>query len=63
MPEAGINARQALSAVLAALAGVLSGGGTGTVVIRAAGAPGTTRIQATTDNNGNRSVVTLNLPS
>lgn len=61
--EAGINARQALAGSLSAAAGVVSGAGTGTVILRAAGAPGTTRIQATTDANGNRSAITLSLPS
>ena len=60
--EPGINARQALSPILAAAAGSLSGAGTGTVVIRG-GNVATTRITATTDNAGNRSTVTLTLPT
>lgn len=60
--ESGINARQALSPVLAACAGVIAGAGTGVVVIKG-GNSSTTRITATTDNAGNRSSVTLTLPS
>jgi hypothetical protein len=60
--EAGINARQALSPILAACAGVVAGAGTGLVVIKG-GNTSTTRISATTDNSGNRSSVTLTLPT
>ncbi len=60
--ESGVNARQALSPILAASAGVVSGAGTGVVVIKG-GNSSTTRISATTDNAGNRSSVTLTLPS
>jgi hypothetical protein len=60
--EAGINARQALSPILAACAGVVAGAGTGVVVIKG-GNSSTTRITATTDNAGNRSSVTLTLPT
>ena len=60
--ESGINARQALSPMLAAVAGVLAGAGTGSVSIKAAGGT-TTRITATTDNAGNRSAINLNLPA
>jgi hypothetical protein len=59
--EAGVNARQALSPILAACAGVIAGAGTGVVVIKG-GNSSTTRITATTDNAGNRSSVTLNSP-
>jgi hypothetical protein len=59
--ESGVNMRQALSPILAACAGVLSGAGTGTVVIKNP-AGNTTRITATTDASGDRSAVTLNLP-
>jgi len=62
MVEAGINARQALAPILAAAAGTLSGAGTGTVVIRG-GNSSATRISATTDSSGNRSAVTLSLPT
>lgn len=61
--ETGVNARQALSVAAAALGGVLSGAGTGTITVRAAANSGTTRITATTDSSGNRSAVTLALPS
>jgi hypothetical protein len=60
--ESGINARQSLSPILAACAGIISGAGTGVVVIKG-GNSSTTRITATTDNAGNRSAVTLTLPS
>ena len=60
--ETGINARQALTPILAAAAGVLSGAGTGTITIHGANGA-TTRITATTDDVGNRSSVTLSLPS
>jgi hypothetical protein len=60
--ETGVNARQALSPILAAAAGVLSGATTGTIVVKG-GNVATTRITATTDANGNRSAVTLSLPT
>lgn len=60
--ETGVNARQALSPILAASAGVLSGATTGTIVIKG-GNVATTRITATTDTNGNRTAVTLALPT
>jgi hypothetical protein len=59
--ESGVNARQALSPILAASAGVLLGAGTGTIVIKG-GNVAVTRITATTDSAGNRSAVTLSLP-
>lgn len=60
--EAGINARQALCGILASAAGALGGAGTGTVVIKGAGVA-TTRVTATTDAAGNRTLVTLSLPA
>jgi hypothetical protein len=60
--EAGVNARQALSPILAASAGVLLGSGTGTIIIKG-GSVSTTRITATVDNVGNRTAVTLSLPT
>jgi hypothetical protein len=60
--EQGINARQALAPILAASAGMVTGAGTGTILIRGANVT-TTRITATTDNAGNRSSVTLSLPT
>ncbi|MDX2038874.1 MAG: hypothetical protein SFX72_19670 [Isosphaeraceae bacterium] len=59
--EPGINARQSLSPILAGIAGDLSGAGSGTIVIKAGG-NSATRIIATTDDSGNRSSVSLNLP-
>lgn len=61
--ETGVNARQAVSAIAAACAGVASGLATTTAVYRAAANSGTTRITATVDADGNRSAVTLNLPA
>jgi hypothetical protein len=59
--EPGINARQALAPILAAVAGVVTGSGSGTIVIKG-GNTASTRIMATTDPSGNRSAVTLLLP-
>ena len=58
--ESGVNARQALSPILAASAGVLLGAGTGTILIKG-GNVAVTRIMASTDNAGNRTAVTLSL--
>jgi len=60
--ESGINARQSLSPILAACAGVIAGAGTGVVVIKG-GNSSTIRITETTDDAGNRSSVTLKLPT
>lgn len=60
--ESGVNARQALSPILAAAAGVLSGAGTGTIVVKG-GNVATTRITSTSDVLGNRLTSTLNLPA
>jgi hypothetical protein len=60
--ESGVNARQALSPILAAAAGNLSGAGTGTIVIKG-GNVSTTRITATSDSSGNRTNVILALPT
>lgn len=60
--EPGVNARQALSPILASAAGVLSGATSSSVVIKnPSGA--TTRIVATVDADGNRSSVALTLPA
>ena len=59
--ENGVNARQALTPILSASAGVLLGAGTGTVIIKGGNTP-VTRITATTDNAGNRTAVTLSIP-
>ena len=60
--ETGVNARQALSPILAAVAGTLSGAGTGSIIIKG-GNVNTTRIMAATDMAGNRTSVSLILPS
>lgn len=57
-----INARQALSLVAAGDAGRVSGAGTSTFRIAAAGSPTTNRIEATVDASGNRNAITLTLP-
>src|SRR5574343_71367 len=56
--ETGVNARQAMSVVLASAAGVLSGAATTSIAIKG-GNVATTRIAATVDSDGNRSAVTL----
>jgi hypothetical protein len=60
--ESGLNARQSLSLIAAAAAGVLSGAATTTVVIAGAGVA-TTRVTATVDADGNRSSVVLSPPA
>lgn len=60
--ETGLNARQALSVIASSTAGVLSGGGTSTIVIKGAGVA-TTRITATVDVNNNRTAITLAPPA
>lgn len=57
--ETNLTVRQALRLAAAALAGVLSGAGTTTVSVQAAGVPATTRITATVDASGNRSALVL----
>jgi hypothetical protein len=59
----GINAREALNLILAALAGEVSGAGTNTITIKDAGDDAATRIVAAVDGQGNRTSVTLTLPS
>lgn len=61
-PVTGMNARQSHAIVAAAVAGVLSGQGTTTITIKAAGDSTTTRIVATVGSTG-RSAVTLTLPT
>jgi hypothetical protein len=60
--ETGVNARQAMSPILAAAGGVLSGAGTTSITIKG-GNTATNRIVATVDADGNRSAVTLTLPT
>jgi len=57
--ETNITMRQALRYIAAAVDGVLSGAGTGTVTIQAIANAGTNRITATVDASGNRSVIVL----
>lgn len=61
MVETGVNARQALTIIAAALAGDISTDDLGNVIIKGMDNTGTTRITAVAINN-NRSSVTLNLP-
>ncbi len=59
-----INARQALAAILSACAAVLAGAATTSIAIKQAAKPaGNTRITATVDADGNRSAVTLKVPT
>ncbi len=60
--EPGVNARQALSPILAAAAGTITGVGSGTITVKG-GNVATTRIVATSDSIGNRTSITLYLPS
>ena len=60
--EAGVNARQAVTAILASAVGVLAGAATNAITIQG-GNVATTRISATVDADGNRTAVSLNLPS
>ncbi len=62
-PESGINARQSLSINSAVLAGQLSGAGTNNITIDGANTAGTRRVTATCNNSGDRTTVTLNLPT
>lgn len=60
--ETGLTPVQALRLIAAALAGKVSGGGTGTVTVRNAVADSKDRIVATTpDANGNRTAITVDL--
>lgn len=60
--EAGLNARQAMSLIAAALAGVLSGAAGTTITIKGAGTS-TVRIVATVDSDGDRQALTLSPPA
>lgn len=60
--ETGVNARQALSLCSAVLVGVVSGAPTGPVIIKGVNVA-TTRISATVDSSGNRSALTLTIPT
>lgn len=60
--ETGLTPVQSLRLIAAALAGKVSGGGTGTVTVRNAVADSKDRIVATTpDANGNRTAITVDL--
>lgn len=63
--ESGVNFRQAQSVIFAAAAGLVAGAETTSMTISAAGSgnSGTGRIAATVDADGNRSAVTLTLPT
>jgi len=58
--ESGATVRQALRVILGAVAGKVSGGGTGTITFRNFG-DSLNRIVADVDANGNRTVITTNL--
>lgn len=61
--ETGITPRQAMRVNLAALAGILAGAATTNITFRDAGPSGDTknRIDATVDEDGNRTAITLDL--
>lgn len=59
VPRTGLTGKTALGYIVDAAAGLISGVGTGTVVVKDAGDQTTTRITATTDAIGNRTAVTL----
>lgn len=61
--ETGLNPRQALAIIASALAGQLSGAATSTVVMQAANNSGTQRISTAVDASGDRTSVTLNIPT
>ncbi len=61
--ETGINARQALSLVTAACAGVLTGGGSTQILVFAAGDPNTQRINMAVTLSGSRTSVGVNPPA
>lgn len=63
VPETGVNMRQMVALIGSVCAAVLSGAGTGTIVIKAVNDSGTTRVTATTDAAGNRSAISLNIPT
>lgn len=58
LAETGIDIRQAISLILAAECGKLSGAGTTTITIKNANGS-TTRILATVDSSSNRTAITL----
>lgn len=59
--ESGVTPRQAIRAIAAIVAGIISGAGTGTEVFKGVGqaSGGTTRATVTVDSSGNRSAVVL----
>ena len=62
--ESGVNIRQGASVTLAGVAGLVSGAAPSGGVVDIYGANGgPLRIQANTDQNGNRLTITLHLPS
>ena len=61
--ETGLNLRQAISIIAAALAGQVTGAATTTVNIAAANNSSTTRISSTVDSSGDRSSITLSPPA
>jgi hypothetical protein len=60
--DGALTAKQLLALIASACAGLLSGAGTGTVIIKAINDGTTTRITATVDSLGNRLNITLNPP-
>lgn len=60
--EAGVNARQALSAIGSSVAGTLSGATTPTVTTFAMANPGTARLTVSVDAANDRTAIVYNLP-
>jgi hypothetical protein len=59
--EIGMTVREALRLITAAVAGKISGGGTGTITIRNAVADDKDRIVATVESDGDRTAITYDL--
>ena len=61
--ESGMNFRQAQSIIAAGAGGQLSGAGTSNITLDGANVSGTNRVTANCDASGNRSIITLTLPT
>lgn len=59
--EAGVTVREGFRAFLSTMAGLVTGAGTDSLSFFAGGNPGTLRISATVDDQGNRTAITLHL--
>ncbi len=61
--ESGVNFRQSQAIIAAAVGGQLSGAGRTSISIDGLSVPGTNRILATVDSSGNRTSVSISLPT